>query len=366
MSRRDDPGPPALDAPPTHARSGMCAGVLVMPRLIVSKPSRIYVRRGGVVRVRGGIDGEELVVDSTIDSVLVVSSRVSITSSAIRVLSNMGVDVVFLARNGEPVARVYPPVINRTVMTRRAQYEALLNGRGGIHVARVVTRAKIMNQANLLRYVSKSRRVDSLRDEAVKLDELAMGLEGGVGDASRIMEVEAQAARHYWQSIAQVIPPEYGFRGRDQEGKDPFNLMLNYGYGVLRYMVEKALLIHGFDPYAGFLHADRSGKPSLTLDVMEPLRPVIDKALVFAGVRVDVVNGFLSYESRASIIKTIMEEFQGRVYLALGRRRRRRSLITSLRSWHHTSGGEILTTSTRRSLGGGVDDVRGGVLRHIG
>ncbi len=130
------------------------------------------------------------------------------------------------------------------------------------------------------------------------------------------MEVEAQAARHYWQSIAQVIPPEYGFRGgRDQEGKDPFNLMLNYGYGVLRYMVEKALLIHGFDPYAGFLHADRSGKPSLTLDVMEPLRPVIDKALVFAGVRVDVVNGFLSYESRASIIKTIMEEFQGRVYL---------------------------------------------------
>ncbi len=171
---------PALDAPPTHARSGMCAGVLVMPRLIVSKPSRIYVRRGGVVRVRGGIDGEELVVDSTIDSVLVVSSRVSITSSAIRVLSNMGVDVVFLARNGEPVARVYPPVINRTVMTRRAQYEALLNGRGGIHVARVVTRAKIMNQANLLRYVSKSRRVDSLRDEAVKLDELAMGLEGGL------------------------------------------------------------------------------------------------------------------------------------------------------------------------------------------
>ncbi len=92
--------------------------------------------------------------------------------------------------------------------------------------------------------------------------------------------------------------------------------MLNYGYGVLRYMVEKALLIHGFDPYAGFLHADKSGKPSLALDVMEPFRPIIDKALIFAGgVRVDVVSGFLSYESRASIIKTIMEEFQGRVYL---------------------------------------------------
>ena len=282
-----------------------------MSRLIVSKPSRIYVRRG-VVRVRSA-DGEELVVDSTVDSILVVSSRVSITSMAIRALSNMGVDVVFLARNGEPVARVYPPIINKTVMTRRAQYEALLNGKG-LYVAKVITRAKIMNQANLLRYIGRSRRVDSLRDEAVKLDELAMGLERA-GDASSIMEVEAQAARHYWQSIAQVAPPEYGFKGRDQDGKDPLNLMLNYGYGVLRYMVEKALLIHGFDPYAGFLHADKSGKPSLTLDIMEPFRPVVDKALVFAGLRVDVVGGFLSYESRASIIKTVTEEFQGRVYL---------------------------------------------------
>ncbi len=147
-----------------------------MSRLIVSKPSRIYVRRGGVVRVRS-IDGEELVVDSTVDSILIVSSRVSITSLAIRVLSNMGIDVVFLARNGEPVARVYPPIINKTVMTRRAQYEALINGKG-MHVARVVTRAKIMNQANLLRYIGRSRRVDLLKDEAVKLDELAMSWRG--------------------------------------------------------------------------------------------------------------------------------------------------------------------------------------------
>ncbi|MGC8544285.1 MAG: CRISPR-associated endonuclease Cas1 [Vulcanisaeta sp.] len=282
-----------------------------MSRLVVSRPCKIYVRRG-VVRVRC-IGGDETVIDSTISAVLIVSSRVLITSSAIRALSNMGVDVVFLARNGEPVARIYPPIINKTVMTRRAQYEALMNGKG-VHVAKLVVKAKIMNQANLVRYLGRSRRDEALRDEAVKLDELAMGVEG-ISDSTGLMEVEAQAARHYWQSLAQVLPPEYGFRGRDQEGRDPFNLMLNYGYGILKYMIEKSLLIHGFDPYAGFLHSDRSGKPSLTLDVMEPFRPVVDKALVFSRIKAEIINGFLSYETRASIVRAVMSEFQSKVYL---------------------------------------------------
>jgi CRISPR-associated protein Cas1 len=50
---------------------------------------------------------------------------------------------------------------------------------------------------------------------------------------------------------------------------------LNYGYGVLYAQVERALVLAGLDPYAGFTHADRPGKPSLTLDVIEPFRQAI-------------------------------------------------------------------------------------------
>lgn len=232
-------------------------------KLVVTKPARIYVRRGVVrVRLQGG--GEE-VIDSTVDGVLIATSRVSITARAIRILSGLGIDVVFLARNGEPVARVYPIAMNKTVLSRRAQFEALLNGLG-LAVARVIVKAKVSNQGALLRYMGKALREDWLRNEAVKLDELALMVDRAKGP-SELIELEAQAARHYWQALAQVLPGDYGFRGRDQEGKDPFNLMLNYGYGVLRYSVEKVLLIHGLDPYAGFLHSDKSGKPSLTQSI---------------------------------------------------------------------------------------------------
>ncbi len=272
---------------------------------------KIYVRKG-VVRVRSS-RGDEVVVGSSIERIVIATSRVSITAKAIRQLALLGVDVVVLAPNGEPVARIYPPVINRTVMTRRCQYEASLNGKGFV-VAKVLVKAKIINQANLLRYIAKSGRLDWVRDEAVRLDELAMRV-ADAKDSSGVMELEAQAARHYWQVFAQLLRDEYGFTGRRQEGGDEFNVMLNYGYGLLRYVVEKSLLIHGFDPYAGFLHADKSGKPSLTLDVMEPFRPIVDKALFFARPHVSIVNGYLDYQSRGSVIKIVLEALNGRVYM---------------------------------------------------
>lgn len=280
-------------------------------KVVVTKPAKIYVNRG-VVRIRL-MGGEEHVVDSTVDCVMVATSRASITAKAIRTLVGMGVDVVFLASNGEPVARIYPTVINRTVTNRRRQYEAIANGLG-LAVSRVIVAAKIANQGSLLRYIAKSRREDWLRDEAIKLDSISMAA-NNAASAGELMELEAQAARHYWQVIAQILPSEYGFKGRDQDGADVFNLMLNYGYGILRYTVEKALLIHGLDPYAGFLHADRSGKPSLTLDVMEPFRPIVDKALIFSNLRVQVVNGYLSYESRGLVAKVVIEGLQSKVYL---------------------------------------------------
>ncbi|MGH2523771.1 MAG: CRISPR-associated endonuclease Cas1, partial [Anaerolineales bacterium] len=55
---------------------------------------------------------------------------------------------------------------------------------------------------------------------------------------------------------------------------------LNYGYGVLYGQVERALVLAGLDPYAGFIHVDRPGKPSLTLDFIEEFRqPVVDRTV---------------------------------------------------------------------------------------
>ena len=56
---------------------------------------------------------------------------------------------------------------------------------------------------------------------------------------------------------------------------------MNYGYGFLYGQVEQAITLAGLDPYGGFLHADRPGKPSLVLDMIEEFRQtVVDRTVI--------------------------------------------------------------------------------------
>jgi CRISPR-associated protein Cas1 len=64
--------------------------------------------------------------------------------------------------------------------------------------------------------------------------------------------------------------------------------LLNYSYGVLYSLVEKACIVAGLDPFVGFLHTDNYGKKSLVFDLIEPFRSLGDRAalLLFTGRRV--------------------------------------------------------------------------------
>ena len=119
-----------------------------------------------------------------------------------------------------------------------------------------------------------------------------------------MLEAEASAAGAYWSAYRGVT----GFPGRGQEGGDPVNAALNYGYGVLKALCFKSLLIAGLDPYVGFLHVEKSGRPSLVLDFMEQWRPRVDA--VVAGIRegLEVENGLLTHQSRLRVAAAVLEE----------------------------------------------------------
>jgi len=64
------------------------------------------------------------------------------------------------------------------------------------------------------------------------------------------------------------------------------NSALNYGYGILYGQVWGAVMNAGFEPFAGFLHLDRPGKPSLVLDLIEEFRqPIVDRCHRAGGQR---------------------------------------------------------------------------------
>ena len=107
------------------------------------------------------------------------------------------------------------------------------------------------------------------------------------------------------------------FEGRSrQPARDPFNAMLNYAYGVLYGLVERACVLAGLDPCLGFLHTDDYGKASLVFDLIEPFRALGDRAVVllFTGRRVEkgwfeeVPGGVaLSKDGRAALLSSFNE-----------------------------------------------------------
>lgn len=93
--------------------------------------------------------------------------------------------------------------------------------------------------------------------------------------------MEGKSSIEYWTAISSVIDPELDFQSRSGRGApDGVNAMLNYGYAILRGEIWRAVHLSALDPYAGFLHADRWGRPSLVFDLIEEFRQqIVDKTV---------------------------------------------------------------------------------------
>jgi len=115
----------------------------------------------------------------------------------------------------------------------------------------------------------------------------ALSFVGGMGEGARGHALAQIRASQNSQTRIKVARPEswhaMGSRAAltsKKNARHPANAMLNYAYRVLESSTLIAATSLGLDPYIGFLHADRKGKTSLVYDLMEPLKPVIDRKLI--------------------------------------------------------------------------------------
>lgn len=261
-----------------------------------------------------------------LNQVIVSGRGVGISSDAIRACSEAGIPIHFLSPSGTPYSSLYSAGLTGTVLTRRAQLRAYDTTLGAT-LARAFTRGKLQSQANLLRYVGKYRKEADPSTYAVLMlvatevvDSLGAvdRLVGGTVDELRqpLLGIEGAFAARYWTVLATVVPEGLGWPGRLGRGAgDLFNQVLNYGYGVLYKQVEYALVLAGLDPYAGFLHADRPGKPSLVLDLIEEFRQaVVDRTLLGQVTRgwvpTQEEDGRLTAECRQRVATLVLERLQ--------------------------------------------------------
>ncbi len=264
-----------------------------------------------------------------LESVTIASSGVSISAEAIRACVEHGIPIHFLSGSGTPYASLYSAGLTATVLTRRAQLDAFRDVRG-VRLALAFAGGKIENQSRLVKYAAKYRKetapalhqelrwlageiIDHM-EELCAIDFLAPR-EGYTIDDVRgsLLSVEGRAAQKYWRAIKALLPEALGWPGRQGRGaRDPFNSALNYGYGILYAEVERALVLAGLDPYGGFIHVDRPGKPSLVLDLIEEFRaPVVDRTvlgLANKGVALEQdERGYLTEATRRMLAERVLE-----------------------------------------------------------
>ena len=117
--------------------------------------------------------------------------------------------------------------------------------------------------------------------------------------------MEGVAGRLYWEAVKEIVESKVEFMGRVHRGaSDAVNALLNYGYGILYSHVWGAVANAGLEPFAGYLHVDRPGKPSLILDMVEEFRqPVVDRtviAFINLGQNIGMKDGLLGSGKTAS------------------------------------------------------------------
>lgn len=216
-----------------------------------------------------------------LESVFVFGADIYVSPSAMRLCWEHGASVCFFTDWGRLEARA-EGVPQGSVLLRRAQHAAAASPARSAALARAFVAGKLHNTRWLLSRSARDAATDedreALRTTADTLSCLLRDLGRTPDDLDVIRGVEGRAAALHFAVFARHLRPalraSFPFEGRNRRPpRDAINALLSFLYALLRHDCVSALTAVGLDPFAGYLHADRSGRESLALDLMEEFRP---------------------------------------------------------------------------------------------
>ena len=204
--------------------------------------------------------------------------------------------ITWLSRSGRFIGRLEGPV-SGNVLLRRAQHQAMDSLPRTLDVARNLVAGKIKNQRQVI--LRSARDTDDPQDHealshtAQLLAEILLQLPM-VADLDTLRGMEGDAARHYFAGFSRMLLADretFAIAGRTRRPPlDPTNALLSFLYALLLSDCVAGAQGVGLDPQMGFLHALRPGRPSLGLDLMEELRPILADRLALTLINRRQIN----------------------------------------------------------------------------
>lgn len=294
---------------------------------------------GAHLRVRGGIfiftapdlsGGKEKVSEYAphqIKRILFHKRSGSISAEAIFLAMENDIDLIACDEFGMPFGRFYPIRPNRVLAIQAAQFQ-LIRTSESLKFVKLWIGWKIRRKLAFLERLERYREGQQARllQQARQLiSESYLLLQNAplvpFQDAAEIIRGhEGTASRIYFDTLAKLMEPEYRFEGRSRRpAQDVFNLFLNYGYGILYRITEKALIEAGIHPYAGFLHSLAKKQKSMVFDFIEAFRPWVDtmvfqlcraKAIKQEHIQQDADGLNLTNQGKELMIQAFQENFK--------------------------------------------------------
>lgn len=247
---------------------------------------------------------------------VVVFGNVQVSTQALETLVANDVTVSYLTGYGRFIG-AFVPSLPKNVGLREAQFRRFADEAECLQLSKAVVRAKLSNQRTLL---MRSLRGDGDRgsDEpaAQGLAELLRRLDSAA-TLDTVLGLEGQGAALYFGEFGRFLKNLPDGRGFDfttrnrRPPRDEVNALLSFAYALLCKDCFGAICTVGFDPYKGFFHSNRHGKPSLALDLLEEFRPVIADSVVLTLVNNEMLTreDFLIWREACSLTESGRKKF---------------------------------------------------------
>jgi len=245
-----------------------------VPVYVIGDGASVHIKDGRLEVVRE--DGTSSVPLNDISQISLFGN-VRVSAAVISEMLDRGIPILHLSYGGW-YKGCTTGLNHKNVELRIAQYRAALDDRRSLDISKKMIAGKIRNCRTLLRRNDRDESGLAL-ERLAELAELAEEAD----NQSSLLGIEGAAAQIYFGKFDGMLKTrgQFSLEGRNKRPpSDPVNAILSYVYGILTKDIFVVLSTVGFDPFLGFYHRPKYGKPSLALDMMEEFRPIIGDSTV--------------------------------------------------------------------------------------
>ncbi|MCS7092884.1 MAG: CRISPR-associated endonuclease Cas1 [Patescibacteria group bacterium] len=255
---------------------------------LVSQGSKVGIKDGRVyVETPQGLvkDYPSLLIEN-----IFVFGNIFLTTQALKFFLKNQIRVIFLSALGDYIGSLVS-IDQKNIFLKYSQYEVFKNEKKRLRLSKNLLRNKINSQREVIYTSAKNQKKIDLYENFVNRVDCHIEKIDSLSDVSQARGLEGIVQKEYYEVFSQlIINPAFRFIKRSHyPPTDEINSLLSFGYTLLVNLATGFIVAKNLDPYISFFHQNQYRRENLSLDIIEPFRPFVDR-LVLNLINLKMIN----------------------------------------------------------------------------